>query len=243
MERDAQIVKMLDEHYPADISFIPVTEPFRFLVTVMLSASTTDRQALLAAERLFAAFPDEDAVAEASEEDIEALIHQAGLSHSKARNIKRSAEYIRQFGIPETEDGLVKLPGVGEKTAACYLVSILNKPGVIADTHFVRVARRLGLTDTDDRARSARRASMGPPFLRPASWRRDVPTGQWPRAPSARVPATSPLFTESAWGWGAAPVFGEKNQASSALLGSPSRERGSFGGADASRRTKPVARS
>ena len=156
MERDAQIVKMLDEHYPADISFIPVTEPFRFLVTVMLSASTTDRQALLAAERLFAAFPDADAVAEASEEDIEALIHQAGLSHSKARNIKRSAEYIRQFGIPETEDGLVKLPGVGEKTAACYLVSVLNKPGVIADTHFVRVARRLGLTDTDDRARSAR---------------------------------------------------------------------------------------
>ena len=130
--------------------------PFRFLVTVMLSASTTDRQAEKAAENLFSSYPDAAAIADADEDDIEALIHSAGLSRSKARNIKRSAAYIRDHGLPESEEELVRLPGVGEKTAACYLVSVLGRPGVIADTHFVRVARRLGLTDTDDRLRSAR---------------------------------------------------------------------------------------
>ena len=155
-ERENKIIRLLDEHYPKDISFLPVISPFRFLVTVMLSASTTDRQAEKAAENLFSSYPDASAIAEADEDDIEALIHSAGLSRSKARNIKRSAAYIRDHGLPESEEELVRLPGVGEKTAACYLVSVLGRPGVIADTHFVRVARRLGLTDTDDRLRSAR---------------------------------------------------------------------------------------
>lgn len=155
-ERENKIIWLLDEHYQKEISFLPVISPFRFLVTVMLSASTTDRQAEKAAENLFSSYPDAAAIADADEDDIEALIHSAGLSRSKARNIKRSAAYIRDHGLPESEEELVRLPGVGEKTAACYLVSVLGRPGVIADTHFVRVARRLGLTDTDDRLRSAR---------------------------------------------------------------------------------------
>ena len=155
-ERENKIIRLLDEHYPKDISFLPVISPFRFLVTVMLSASTTDRQAEKAAENFFSSYPDASAIAEADEDDIEALIHSAGLSRSKARNIKRSAAYIRDHGLPESEEELVRLPGVGEKTAACYLVSVLGRPGVIADTHFVRVAKRLGLTDTDDRNKSAK---------------------------------------------------------------------------------------
>ena len=156
MDRTSEIIKLLDEHYPKDISFLPVISPFRFLVTVMLSASTTDRQAEKAAENLFSSFPDAAAIASATESDIESLIRSAGLARSKARNIKATARYVAKNGIPESEKDLVKLPGVGEKTAACYLVTVLGRPGVIADTHFVRVAKRLGLTDTDDRIRSAR---------------------------------------------------------------------------------------
>ena len=160
MRDDEEIIRLLDEHYPRDISFLPVISPFRFLVTVMLSASTTDKQAEAAAERLFSVFPDAAAIAGASEGDIEALIHQAGLSRTKARNIKGTAAAVMRSGMPESEEELVRLPGVGEKTAACYLVSVLGKPGVIADTHFVRVAHRLGLTDTEDRIKSAREIRM-----------------------------------------------------------------------------------
>ena len=156
-ERALCIVAMLDEHYPEDISFLPVISPFRFLVTVILSASTTDRQAEKAAEALFSVFPDAAAIASASEEEIAALIHSAGLSRQKSRSIRKVAEYARDHGgLPEDEKELQDLPGIGEKTAACYLVSILGRPAVIADTHFVRVARRLGLSDTDDRTRCAR---------------------------------------------------------------------------------------
>ena len=155
---DGQLIifRIIDEYYPEDISFLPVISPFRFLVTVMLSASTTDRQAAAAAERLFSAYPSAEDIASASREDIKALIASAGLSEAKSRNIKQTSAIIARDGIPETLEELVRLPGVGEKTAACYLVTILNKPGVIADTHFVRVARRLGFTDTEDRTKSAR---------------------------------------------------------------------------------------
>ena len=155
-KRGLEIAALLSKHYPDKISFLPVISPFRFLITVMLSASTTDRQAESAAERLFSSFPTPSDIASASEDEIEVLIHSAGLSRSKARNIRKVASYVSEHGLPEDEEGLVRFPGVGEKTAACYLVSVLGRPGVIADTHFVRVARRLGLTDTEDRSRSAR---------------------------------------------------------------------------------------
>ena len=155
-ERDKTIFDIIDKHYPEEISFLPVISPFRFLITVMLSASTTDRQAEKAAEALFSVYPDEKAIASADASEIEVLIRSAGLSRSKSRNIKGTAEAVAASGIPDTMEGLMSLPGVGEKTASCYMHSILSRPAVIADTHFVRVAKRLGFTDTDDRNKSAK---------------------------------------------------------------------------------------
>ena len=155
-ERDKTIFDIIDKHYPEEISFLPVISPFRFLITVMLSASTTDRQAEKAAEALFSVFPDEKAIASADVSEIEVLIRSAGLSKAKSRNIKGTAEAVSVSGIPDTMAGLMSLPGVGEKTASCYMHSILNSPAVIADTHFVRVAYRLGFTDTIDRNKSAK---------------------------------------------------------------------------------------
>ena len=88
----------------------------------------------------------------AQSSQVEELIKSAGLYKNKARSIKALAEVtLREERIPETVEELIKIPGIGVKTANCYLVDILDKPGVIVDTHFARVVHRLGLTSTDDR--------------------------------------------------------------------------------------------
>ena len=151
--------KIFDElnlHYPKDIEFLPVKDPYVFLVTVILSGSSTDKMAIKSADKLFAKNSSPSYIASLSEEEIEACIHSSGLSRAKAHNIKYASMYIAENGIPDTLEELVKLPGVGEKTASCYIATILKKPAVIADTHFVRVAKRLGFTDTDDRAKAVK---------------------------------------------------------------------------------------
>ena len=150
--KSIEIFKKLDEAYPQTIEFIKRGEPFRFLCTVILSASSTDREAMRAEERLHLRFQSAKEIAKADISEIEELIKSAGLYKNKAKSIKALAEvYVRDGKIPETVEELTKIPGIGVKTANCYLVDILNKPGVIVDTHFARVVYRLGLTTTDDR--------------------------------------------------------------------------------------------
>ena len=151
-KKSIEIYKKLDEAYPKKIEFIKRGDPFRFLCTVILSASSTDREAMRAEERLHSALPSAEAIADAESSQVEELIKSAGLYKNKARSIKAIAEVtLREGRIPETVEELIKIPGIGVKTANCYLVDILDKPGVIVDTHFARVVHRLGLTSTDDR--------------------------------------------------------------------------------------------
>ena len=110
--RDFLIFNKLNSFYPEEISFLPVKSPFVFLVTVMLSASSTDVRASAAADRLFFSFPDEKALSEANVEEIEKIIHDVGLSWSKAKNIKLTAKKIAENGLPTTMEELVALPGV-----------------------------------------------------------------------------------------------------------------------------------
>lgn len=152
-----QIFLELNSYYPEKISFLRYKTPFEFLVTVILSASSTDVRAQAAADRLFARYNDEYGLAKADVADVELLIRDVGLSKGKSKNIVSCANRIVELGyIPDNMQDLIKLDGVGEKTASCYLSEILGQPAVIADIHFVRVAMRLGLTDTDDRNKSAR---------------------------------------------------------------------------------------
>ena len=150
------IWERLDASYPERISIITEPDPCRFLVTVMLSASTTDAQAVKAASALFALYPDPESVAGAGDEEIGRLIRSAGLWKTKAPRIREVSAYIAEHGLPSSAEELMKLPGIGEKTAACYTEHVFGGNAVIADTHFVRVARRLGFTDTSDRAKAAR---------------------------------------------------------------------------------------
>ncbi|MBO8436436.1 MAG: endonuclease III [Spirochaetes bacterium] len=145
----------LEKIYPERISFIDEKDPWRFLITVMLSASTTDKQAVKAASALFSRYPDPASVACASVADVEALIKSAGLSKTKAPRIIAVSRYIAEKGLPSDAEELIALPGIGEKTAECYKEHVLHLPSVICDTHFVRVAKRLGFTDTDDRSKAA----------------------------------------------------------------------------------------
>ena len=151
-----KIWSTLDSSSPRTISFLSEKDPWRYLLTVMLSASTTDRQAEKAAASLFALYPDPPSVASAPIPMIEELIRPAGLSRSKAPRLKAVSSYIAMHGLPGSEEELMSLPGIGEKTAACYLDHVLGLPAVIADTHFVRVAKRLGFTDTVDRNKAAK---------------------------------------------------------------------------------------
>ena len=151
-----EIISKLDMVFPKEIEFLPCTEPFRFLVTVILSGSSTDKMAMISAEKLFGVFPDPKAISEAKREEIEDLIHSSGLFRAKAKNIQELSKIVVERGIPDTLEELVKLPGVGEKTASCYLQRVLKKNAVVVDTHFERTAFRLGLTDTHDRNKAAR---------------------------------------------------------------------------------------
>ena len=151
-----EIISKLDLVFPKEIEFLPCTEPFRFLVTVILSGSSTDKMAAISAEKLFSAYPNPHSIAGAEREEIEKLIHGSGLFRAKAKNIQELSRIVDQHGIPDTLEELVKLPGVGEKTASCYLQRVKGESAVVVDTHFERTAFRLGLTDTHDRSKASR---------------------------------------------------------------------------------------
>ena len=151
-----KIINSLDAYFPQEISFLSYSNPFRYLVTVILSGSSTDKMAEISAERLFSVFADASSLKDAKVEEIEELIHASGLFRAKARNIKALSEIVAEKGIPDTLEELVKLPGVGEKTASCYLQKVKGESAVVVDTHFERTAFRLGLTHTHDRIKACK---------------------------------------------------------------------------------------
>ncbi len=155
---EADILSALFSFYPEKISFIPADDPFKFLVTVILSASSTDVQALKSSERLFSRFNGYEELYQADVSEIEDLIRSSGLVKNKARTIKAVSAVMHEKGaLPETVEELTAITGIGEKTANCYLGDVLKKPAVIVDTHFLRVANRLGLIEESDRNRAYRK--------------------------------------------------------------------------------------
>ncbi|MBJ2356516.1 MAG: endonuclease III [Sphaerochaeta sp.] len=144
------IYERLDTLLPKDIQFLEQRDPFRFLISVILSAQTTDRTVNAVVRTLFTHYPDAPSLAKASREDVEEIIFPTGFYRNKAKNIIACAQALGDGGLPETMEELVKLPGVGRKTASCVLGDIYGKPAIIVDTHFGRVVNRLGLVSTKD---------------------------------------------------------------------------------------------
>lgn len=143
------IADTLDAHYPPEIQFLHFRNNFELLIAVILSAQTTDEQVMRVVPALFAKFPTPEKMAKAPIEELEKLIHATGFFHAKAKNIKAAAQKLLELYdgvVPCTIEELIKLPGVGRKTANVVVGTVFNKPAVIVDTHFKRVTYRLGLT-------------------------------------------------------------------------------------------------
>jgi len=128
---------------------------FELLCSVILSAQCTDEQVNAVTPKLFKAYPNAEALALAKREDVEKIIHSVGFFHTKARNLIATAQRICLENAgepPSTIEDLIKLPGVGRKTANLVASACYGVPGVIVDTHVLRVSYRLGISAKKDPA-------------------------------------------------------------------------------------------
>ncbi len=125
-------------------------DPFFVLISTIISQRTRDETTRAVSERLFSRFGDPEALASAPLEELEEVLKPAGFYRQKARRIREVAKAILDNGgrVPDTLDGLLKLPSVGRKTANCVLVFAYGKPAIPVDTHVHRISNRLGLVDT-----------------------------------------------------------------------------------------------
>ena len=125
--------------------------PYQILISTILSQQTTERNSRKASERLFVECPGPKEVYDTPAERIEELVFSSGYYRQKARCIKDvTRKIVEEFGgeVPCDPDELMKLPGVGKKTAACVMRYGFGRPSVIVDTHINRVAQRLGISDS-----------------------------------------------------------------------------------------------
>lgn len=150
----AKIVDLLKGAYPVGICSLDYDNAWQLMVSVRLAAQCTDARVNVITEILFKKYPTLRALATASVDDIEAIVKPCGLGHSKARDISAASKIVvEQYSgrLPDTMEELLKLPGVGRKSANLILGDVYHVPGVvIADTHCIRMANRLGFVKSKD---------------------------------------------------------------------------------------------
>ncbi len=152
-ERTARIVRGLIEEYPDARCMLDHRGPFELLVATILAAQCTDERVNMVTPELFRRFPGPREMAQAGIGELEGLVRSTGFFRSKAKSIKGASETLeREFAsdFPRTMEALLRLPGVGRKTANVVLGTCFGVPAIVVDTHFRRVAQRLGLTASDD---------------------------------------------------------------------------------------------
>lgn len=165
--RAMHVYHILDEESPSTITFLEQTDPFRLLISVILSAQTTDRQVNEVAVTLFDYYPDALSLARADAHTVKEIIRSTGYYQSKTNHIIGTAqEIVQRFNgqVPYDIEDLVSLPGVGRKTANVILGQLAGQPAIIVDTHFSRVVRRVGITSATTPEKIEREvASLLPP--------------------------------------------------------------------------------
>ena len=151
--RANKICKILKTTYPHVKTQLEYRNPFELLVATILSAQCTDKQVNEVTKTLFKKLKSPAEFAAAPLENIENLIRPTGYFRNKAKNIQNCANKLverHDSRVPQTLPELVKLPGVGRKTANVVLGAAFNTPGIVVDTHVARISRRLGLTSNKD---------------------------------------------------------------------------------------------
>ena len=144
------IIDRLKKEYPDAGCTLEYSEAWKLLVSVRLAAQCTDARVNVVVQDLYAKFPDVNALAEASVEDIERIVHPCGLGHSKARDISACMKILRDKyngQVPDDFDALLELPGVGRKSANLIMGDVFGKPAIVTDTHCIRLVNRMGLVD------------------------------------------------------------------------------------------------
>ena len=150
--RISEVLARLDEAYGTDVRcYLTHVDAWQLLIAVILSAQCTDARVNMVTPALFEAYPTPEAMGNADVKDVERLIHSVGFYHNKAKNLVECSRVIaEEYGgvVPKDIEELVKLPGVGRKTANCVLGTFWGiADGVVVDTHVLRLAQRMGLSE------------------------------------------------------------------------------------------------
>ena len=143
-------IERLKEAYPDADCSLDYDEAWKLLVSVRLAAQCTDARVNIVVQKLYEKFPDVNALADASLQEIEEIVRPCGLGNSKARDISACMRMLRdQYGgrVPDDFDELLKLPGVGRKSANLVMGDVFGKPAIVTDTHCIRITGRIGLVE------------------------------------------------------------------------------------------------
>ena len=144
------VIDRLKKEYPDAGCTLDYDDAWKLLVSVRLAAQCTDARVNVVVESLYAKYPDVNALAEATPEEIEEIVRPCGLGKSKARDISACMRMLRDEydgKVPDDVNKLLKLPGVGRKSANLIRGDVFGKPAIVTDTHCIRLCNRIGLVD------------------------------------------------------------------------------------------------
>ena len=145
-----EIIERLKNEYPDADCTLDYDDAWKLLVSVRLAAQCTDARVNVVVQDLYAKFPTMEALAAADVNEIEEIVRPCGLGKSKARDISLCMKMlVEEYGgrVPDDFDALLKLPGVGRKSANLIMGDVFGKPAIVTDTHCIRLTNRMGLVD------------------------------------------------------------------------------------------------
>ncbi len=149
-----KIIAALAKEYPASCS-LDYREPYELLISVRLAAQCTDARVNVVTQDLFVRYPTLQSFADADLADMEEMVRPCGLGRTKAKDIIATCQMLLEHYngvVPDDLDELLKLPGVGRKTANLIVGDVYGKPAVVCDTHCIRITNLLGLSDSKNPA-------------------------------------------------------------------------------------------
>ena len=149
-QRALEVIERLKKRYPDADCTLDYDQAWKLLVSVRLAAQCTDARVNIVGETLYDKYPTVKALAQASPEEIEEIVRPCGLGKSKARDISSCMKILdEQYdgNVPDDFQALLKLPGVGRKSANLNMGDVFGKPAIVTDTHCIRLSNRIGLVD------------------------------------------------------------------------------------------------
>lgn len=152
-QKSIEVITILEELYPTADCELFFNSTFQLLISVVLSAQTTDKRVNIVTTDLFSNYPDLNAFLDLKEEELQEIIRSIGMYRTKSKNILLLCKMLRDDfngAVPNNYDDLITLPGVGRKTANVVLSNAFNVQRIAVDTHVFRVSNRIGLVEEKD---------------------------------------------------------------------------------------------